>query len=184
MSPLLYILGSSGRKTRRSPAPTLASDRDRHTIQNKKNIYIYIIHRQYITSKQIYIDIIVIKNIYLDLKLITIPIWPGQYSFFVPGGSVALRDWNLLGWQPFVPPSVPLPRRCLHHLQPLRERWGIETFRLVVRCSFVFANSNYVNNSCCLQKQMNIELRAEKLYTVFVPTMSTSSSIPSRGVRE
>ena len=49
------------------------------------------------------------------------------------------------------------------------------TFRLVVRCSFVFASSNcywlkeitwfiLANHGCCLQKQMNIELQVERLY--------------------
>ena len=54
-------------------------------------------------------------------------------------------------------------------------RWLNKTFRLVVRSSFIFASNNCywtkwitwfitANHSCCLQKQMKIELQVERLY--------------------
>ena len=52
---------------------------------------------------------------------------------------------------------------------------GNKHFRLALWCSFVFANCNcdwlkwitwliLANHSCCLQKQINIEVQVEKLY--------------------
>ena len=64
-------------------------------------------------------------------------------------------------------------------------------FRLVVRSSYVFVSSNcyllkyiswfiWANDSCCLQKQMNIELQIERLYCTRINRINLKTRLFSR----